>query len=132
ISNGITTLAKQVGEVVTDEHGDVLTQKHNDYFIFYMRSKKIKSWLEAFSRKRNTKVNNLLKYQVEKCDELVRKTESLYHLSESRIQFDSIKYNKKNSKIIFWFVIIQIILAVLAIDIQKWKIWLNWVVNFFN
>ncbi|EEF7213005.1 TPA: arylsulfatase regulator, partial [Salmonella enterica subsp. enterica serovar Heidelberg] len=100
ISNGITTLAKQVGEVVTDEHGDVLTQKHNDYFIFYMRSKKIKSWLEAFSRKRNTKVNNLLKYQVEKCDELVRKTESLYHLSESRIQFDSIKYNKKNSKII--------------------------------
>ncbi|EDU0309075.1 hypothetical protein B1Q62_004662 [Salmonella enterica subsp. enterica serovar Godesberg] len=96
-----------------------------------MRSKKIKSWLEAFSRKRNTKVNNLLKYQVEKCDELVRKTESLYHLSESRIQFDSIKYNKKNSKIIFWFVIIQIILAVLAIDIQKWKIWLNWVVNFF-
>lgn len=63
-----------------------------------MRSK-IKSWLEAFSRKRNTKVNNLLKYQVEKCDELVRKTESLYHLSESRIQFDSIKYNKRTQKL---------------------------------
>ncbi|MGF3093082.1 arylsulfatase regulator [Cronobacter sakazakii] len=132
ISNEIASLAKQVGEVVTDEHGDVLTKKHNNYFVFYMRAKKIKSWLNAFSRKRNAKVDNLMGYQIEKCDELVSKTESLYHLSESRIQFDSIKYSKKNSKIIFWFVIIQIILAVLAIDISKWKVWLKGIVSFFN
>ncbi|ELD3253786.1 hypothetical protein QUR14_004189, partial [Enterobacter hormaechei] len=83
ISNEIASLAKQVGEVVTDEHGDVLTKKHNNYFVFYMRAKKIKSWLNAFSRKRNAKVDNLMGYQIEKCDELVSKTESLYHLSES-------------------------------------------------
>ncbi|EIC60905.1 hypothetical protein SEEH1565_04022 [Salmonella enterica subsp. enterica serovar Heidelberg str. 41565] len=52
ISNGITTLAKQVGEVVTDEHGDVLTQKHNDYFIFYMRYKKNKKLAGGFLTKK--------------------------------------------------------------------------------
>ncbi|NDO83149.1 arylsulfatase regulator [Citrobacter sp. NCU1] len=131
ISYEISRLAKQVGDIVTDAHGNVLTQKHNEYFIFYMCSKKIESWLKAFSRNKNNEVNHLLEYQVEKCNELVSKTENLYRLSESRIQFDSIKYNKKNSKIIFWFVIIQIILAVLAIDIPKWKIWLSWVLNLF-
>ncbi|MBJ8840163.1 arylsulfatase regulator [Citrobacter freundii] len=131
ISYEISRLAKQVGDIVTDIHGNVLTKKHNDYFIFYMSSKKIEKWLKAFSRNKNSKVNHLLEYQIEKCNELVNKTEGLYRLSESRIQFDSIKYNKKNSKIIFWFVIIQIILAVLAIDIPKWKIWLNWVRNLF-
>jgi hypothetical protein len=131
VSSEITALTRSIGRINYDKKGKVLSKKINDYFTLSYRAERLFGFLKSFrnaSRPTNSKVFNeevdrLLKYQFKRLDELKATISVLYKLSESKLQMDNLKYNKRYSLIVFFFVVVQVVLAVVAIDWSKSKTW---------
>jgi len=127
ISNEINHIAEITSGVVYNDSDNQLIRKNKHYFTALYKTESLLKWVGVFKKSSgltsskyfNDEINNLLDYQEKRALEARATLSSLYEFSGKRLEVKNIEYNKRYSLVVFFFIIIQVILAVLAIDWSK-------------
>lgn len=124
-------LIERLSDVVSTEKSSDLAKHHDVVYDCLSQTESIKKWLSEIESDYNHSsysnyhkaISNIIETQRERINELLNSTKTFYALSENRVQVQNIKYSKRNSKFVFWLVMVQIVLAAMTIDFLKKGQW---------
>ncbi|MEI3776484.1 hypothetical protein [Pectobacterium brasiliense] len=133
VSNEIGKLAREISRVNYDGKGSVLAKESKYYFQLSYKAEVFLRFLNVFkkssrltpSKEMNSKIKNLIDYNIDQMKDIKDNASTLYELSESKLQMDNLKYHKRYSAVVFLFILMQVILAAMAIDWLKIKGWIS-------
>lgn len=131
IHKKVSQLVEKISDVVSTEKSSDLAKHHDIVYDCLSQTESIKKWLSEIEADYNYSaygnyhkaISDIINRQRERINELLSSTKTFYALSENRVQVQNIKYSKRNSKFVFWLVMIQIVLAAMTIDFLKKGQW---------
>ncbi|PQV83712.1 hypothetical protein CDT93_18235 [Cronobacter sakazakii] len=134
----ISQIIERVSNIISNEKSADLAKHHDIVYECLSQTEAMKKWLGEIEadykynsyEKYFKALENIIKTQKARVSELFVSTKTFYALSENRVQVENIKYSKRNSRLVFWLVIIQIFLAAMTIDLFKKEQWYSGLVNF--
>lgn len=144
IHKKISQLMENVSDVISVGKSSELAKHHDVVYDCLSQTESIKKWLCEIEddytcntyEKYHKAMAGIIKNQRKRVDELLNSTKTFYTLSENRVQVENIKYSKRNSRLIFWLIIVQILLASMTIDFLKKGQWyspvIEAVISFFR
>lgn len=126
IDKKISLLSNSITKINPFDSKKKLPKLHENLFEIMYEFKIINSWLNTLknndhyhkSPEYKKSLNKITDKMINRVNTLHKTTNSIYSLSENRIQITNIKYNQRYSILIFILVITQIILAAMTI---KWS-----------
>lgn len=108
-----------------------LIKLHKKLFSVIHELQLIDGWLKALEKDLayhliagyKDKADNIIAYQKNRVSDLKLVMSNFQSLSENRIQISNITYNKIYSLVVFCFIVIQVVLAAMAIDWERKNVW---------
>ncbi|EJD6046870.1 hypothetical protein ABN357_13240 [Providencia rettgeri] len=141
INKKINSLSNLLLKINPFHNKKSLSKLHGDLFDIICEFKVIDSWIKTLMKNGTHRIstgyqkflNNSLNHMRDRVDSLHETTNSIYSLSENRVQISNIKYNQLYSVVVLILVITQIILAAMTIKWSDKDAWyaslLNWITD---
>ncbi|WP_336803767.1 hypothetical protein [Erwinia aphidicola] len=136
----ISYLVEKLTDVFSPENSSNLAKHHDFVYRCLSQAETINKWINEIEsdyryscdEKYHGAMSNIIARQKKRLAELLVSTKTFYSLSENRVQVENIKYNKRYSRLVFFLVIIQILLAAMTIDFLKKEQWYTPIIVFFT